>query len=300
MAAHSPPAIRFISLLIALEGTLTFILVQTLVGTWSLWFWFQIVYSFLLVIVVLFIGREPRAVWSSRYRFRGPYEIMIPTFMALLIPLAIAQSLNIMIPSTSCGVNVCTIQYMLLLPGGLQFPFFAILLPMLALLTFWTSTIYLTLAKLLVLKSVVVITVNSVVRFVYSSLRSMAELVGALQLAVALLGSWVLEGDLSKTLAILVFIQFLLPLVLLLISLKNLVAHKLRQVWYWVWYALVIAGYSFLIIHPYPDIPSIVTLLVAASNWQIPFLASLTLSTLWGMSVARAYVIPHELRILNK
>jgi hypothetical protein len=59
---------------------------------------------------------------------------------------------------------------------------------------------------------------------------------------------------------------------------------------------LLAVGTLFSLVAPavLPRAPSVLTIIWLPTEWRSPLLASSTLSTLWGLSLARAYVLPPE------
>lgn len=282
---------RIFLLQIVSGAALTMTLAVVLSGGWSLWGVFALVYGIALSLAVLFLSRTPRWLWPRRYRFRDAYGVTIAGLMSLLIPFAFYLVINSTTPPTACGADVCTIEVLLVFPSNVVFPLFSIVLPMLGLQSFFGSIAYLVATRLLVLKSAIEIRTDPLsFRFARSLLKSMGEFLLVFNLAITTVGFWLLRGDLITTLSLIVLLQFLLPLYVIALAYRKSLGRKLQ----WTWKLLLVLGLllSLALDALLPEATSILKLIFQPADWRSPVLASLTAATLWGMSVARAYVLP--------
>lgn len=107
---------------------------------------------------------------------------------------------------------------------------------------------------------------------------------------VTLVGSRFLLGDLITTLSWIVALQFFLPLYLIIMTYRKTLGSRMNELWKII--TLLGLILPFLLEGLIPQAPSLLALILHPADWRSPVLASLTATTLWGMSLTRAYVLP--------
>ena len=255
-------------------------------GGWAWWPVFLLFYAVSLSVTVLFVSRRPRSFWPNGYGFGNRYNLWVVSFVSMLFPLGIFRLVYARTP-----LVIGNVEYVLALPCAIRTPVFSILLPMLALQAFCSSVTFLIATKLIGGAQMHVETDPLSFRFFDALVMSLTELMGTLNLAIVLTGVWVSHGDVSVTLSWIFALQFFLPTSMVVVALgKRVKRRKFRNL------VLAIAAlFSLVLPEVLPSAPSIITIVWAPTDWRSPLLASSTLSTLWGMALARAYVLPpHE------
>jgi hypothetical protein len=278
------------SRILFLEATMALLLTITVVAMWSgSWTWwpvFALLYGISLSLTALFLSRTPRWFWPINYRFTNSYDLGAVVFLSLLLPLGIFRLVDLRTP-----LAVGNVEYTLVLPFGIMLPVFLVMLPMLGLQAFSSSTAYLVVSKLMFRRSELRVQANILSsRFLISCVKSLNQVLGVLNLGVILV--WALLSDVNATLSLIVVLQFVLPTFMLAMPLGRKMTRwqkELRDI-------LLAVGslLSFLAPAALPTAPSVLTILWLPKDWRSPLLASSTLCTLWGVSLARAYVLPPE------
>jgi hypothetical protein len=276
----NPRIVRVILIQIVTGALSATTLTIVLLGNWDWWRMFVLTYGITLTIAVVFL---------LSCDVGNPFDVIAAGFLSLLIP----SLLHVLITSTAppatstCTGGVCTIEFVLLFPFG-AFSFLSVVLPMLGLQSFCCSSTYLIARKVSLMKtgSILEIKVDPS-RFVTLLIKSYGQLLGTFSLVITIAQNWLLKGDLSMTLSLMILLQFLFPFYLVLLDYLEVRAGK-RGVWYeiiemWPFINLVLAVFL-------PQTPSILSLILHPSDWRSPLLASFTATTLWGMSIARALV----------
>jgi len=267
--------------------TLTITVVLMWLGDWSWWPVFLLFYAIGLGVSVVFLSRTPRSFWPRRYRFRNPYSMCAVAFMSLLIPLGIFRLVYVRTP-----LEVGNVEYSLLFPSGDAFPLFSVMLPMLGLQAFFSSIAYLTVSRLIQGTDLYVDTDPLSLSFLLSAAESFLDVNGTLYLAVVTVWISLLEGNVNATLSWIALAQFFLPITMLAAPRLRRMARKYRKLR--GFYRTVTNLLSVFLPVVLPGAPSVLTIIWAPTDWRSPLLASSTLSTLCGMALAWAYVLPRE------
>jgi hypothetical protein len=271
-----------------LEFTIATLLTITVVsmwtGSWTWWPSFMFLYGCSLSFTALFLTRTPKWFWPTGYKFKYPYGLGAVASLSLLVPLGIFELVEVRTP-----LAIGNVEYVFILPFGSTLPLFLLLLPMFGLQAFCSSAAYLVTSKLVVRRTGLYVETSLISSSFYRSLiQSLKETVGVLNLAVVLIGAWLLKGDATGTLSWIVALQFYLPISLFAIPLMQKTERKHRT----LSNIILSMALLFSLVAPevLPGAPSIFTVLWRPTDWRGPLLASSTLSTLWGMAVARAYM----------
>lgn len=272
------------------EATIGLLLTITVAGMWNgAWTWwpvFVLFYGMSLSLTALFLSRTPRWFWPVKYRFTNFYDLGAIVFLSLLLPVGIFRLVDLRTP-----LAVGNVEYELALPFGIVLPLFLVMLPMLGLQAFSSSTAYLVVSKLMFRKSELRVKANILSRrFLVSFIKSFNQVFGVLNLAAVLI--WVWLPDVNATLSVIVILQFVLPTLTLAVTLGRKMTRRYKDV------RDIALGFctllSFIAPAVLPTAPSVLTILWLPKDWRSPLLASSTLCTLWGVSLARAYVLPPE------
>jgi hypothetical protein len=257
-------------------------------GAWTWWPVFVLFYGMSLSLTVLFLSRKPRSFWPVKYRFSNLYDLGAVVFLSLLLPVGIFSLVDLRTP-----LAVGNVEYTLVLPFGIMLPLFLVMLPMFALQAFCSSLAYLVASKLIVGRAELrVETYSFSLRFFRSLIDSAIDLVGAFNLAIVLIGIWLLKEAVSATLSWIVVLQFFLPMWMLAVPLGRRIGRPHNELFKFV--LKIAALFSFLVPELIREAPSIITIVWLPTDWRSPLLASSTLSTLWGMAVAKAYMLPSD------
>jgi hypothetical protein len=278
---------RILALQVIIALTLAITLVFMGLGGWAWWPVFLLLYAVSLSLAVLFLSRRPRSFWPSGYGFRGRYNLWVISFVSMLFPLGIFKLVYVKTP-----LVLGNVEYVLSLPYGVTVPVFSVLLPLFALQAFCSSVTYLVSMKLIGGARMRVETDPVSFVFLGALAVSFTELVGTLNLAIVLTGVWISHGNLNLTLSWIFALQFFMPTSMVVVTLGKQAKRKHRNLRRFV---LVIAAlFSLALPEVLPSAPSVITIVWAPTDWRSPLLASSTLSTLWGMALARAYALPPE------